>query len=168
MVTKSLDSRRNILHIECQVTYVHSVNLYLITDSAKHVLVKCLDMRTRGISCLFMLNPHLSPSVDSQVPATRNKLLLESPTRLVTSYGDERLICCTNTRQWKHAGRAEEKCTRVLCSQMDNAHWNTKANHFFPSCILDIVFFTVSFSFTLPHFALKQWTTLTFLFSCHS
>jgi len=59
-------------------------------------------MRTRGISCLFMLNPHLSPSVDSQVPATRNELLLEAHTRLVTSHGDERLICCTNTRQWKH------------------------------------------------------------------
>jgi len=31
---------------------------------------KNVDMRTQGISYLFMLNPHLSPSVDSQMPAT--------------------------------------------------------------------------------------------------
>ena len=89
MVTKSLDRRGNILHIECQLTYVHSVNVLSYFDCAKHVLEKSLDMRTQGISYLFMLNTHLSTSVDLQVPATHNRLLLEAHTRLVTSHADE-------------------------------------------------------------------------------
>jgi hypothetical protein len=110
-----------------------------VPTTQSHIHECAMLVVTAVISYPFIWNLHLSPSVDSQVPATCNKLLLETHTRLVTSHADERLICCTNTRQWKHVGRVEEKCTRILCSLMENTHWNSKANHFFPICIPHIV-----------------------------